>query len=654
MNGLSVGVDVGGTFTDLAAVAGDGTVFALKVSSTPGDQSEAVERVLRQLPTGAPPVDRVVHGTTVVTNMLLERTGARVVLCATAGATDLLELRRQERAALYDLSIHHPPPLVPHERVVGVAERIAPEGILIPLTDAELGRVVERVIEIGADVVAVSLLHAYADGSHEHRLATALSRALASRGSGCEVVCSSDVLPEIREYERTATTACEAYVRPGVGRYVARLAARLEAARFPAPSVMSSSGGTAPAVEAARHGASLALSGPAGGVAGAAYVARALDIDRALTIDIGGTSADVGLVLGGEPLLETGGAVAGVPIALPRVLVETVSAGGGSIAWIDDGGALRVGPRSAGARPGPVAFRRGGTLPTVTDAHVALGNIAATVMSDGVDLDVGGAIAALDTLAAGVGADRRATAEAVVAIADAAMARALRRVSVERGIDPRGCTLIAFGGGGPLHACGLADRLGIHRVIVPPFAGVLSALGLAIAPRRRLAAASVMQSVDTLEASALEALATTLAERAASGREDTEAAVHGAMEWSARTRYVGQGHELDVPFEPALGPTGIAVRFAERHRERYGYVLDRAVEIVSARCTVSTGARDLRLARRGRSAWSDAARRDNGGELDATVRGPATVTLLDATLLVAAGWEARALSIGGWRMERVR
>lgn len=652
MTGVSVGVDVGGTFTDLAAVGDDGSVIALKVSSTPGDQSEAVECALRRLPDGAAPVHGIVHGTTVVTNMLLERTGARVVLCATAGATDLLELRRQERASLYDLSVHHPPPLVPHERVVGVAERIAPEGVVVALGDDEVDRVVARVIELGAEVVAVSLLHAYADASHERRLAGALSAALDARGSRCEVVCSADVLPEIREYERTATTVCEAYVRPGVGRYVAHLAARLEAAGLPAPSVMSSSGGTAPAAEAAQHGASLALSGPAGGVAGAAFIARALGIDRALTIDIGGTSADVGLVLGGAPLLETGGAVAGVPIALPRVLVETVSAGGGSIAWVDDGGALRVGPRSAGARPGPVAFRRGGTQPTVTDAHVALGNIAATVMSDGVDLDIGGAIVAVDTLAARLGADRRATAEAIVAIADAAMARALRRVSVERGIDPRECALIAFGGGGPLHACGLADRLGIRRIVVPPHAGVLSALGLAIAPRRRLAAASVMQRVEAIDAAALAALATGLAERVSSVRDGVDDAARPTVEWSARTRYVGQGHELDVPFEPATGPERLAEGFAQKHRERYGFVLDRPVEVVSARCTVSTGARELQLARRGPSSWSDAARRDDGGQLDVAVRGRTTVTLADATLLVAEGWDARALPIGGWLVER--
>jgi N-methylhydantoinase A len=639
-------VDVGGTFTDLAAVADDGTVIACKVSSTPGDQSEGVEQALRRMPPGAPPVASIVHGTTVVTNMLLERTGARVVLCATSGATDVLELRRQERAALYDLAAQHPAPLVPADRVVAVDERVAPEGVVRPLTADGARNVADQVAGLSPDVVAVSLLHAYGDPRHERTLASALNERL----PGCDVICSTDVLPEIREYERTATTVCEAYVRPGVGRYVSHLARRLEAAGLPAPSVMSSSGGTAPASIAALHGAALALSGPAGGVAGAAYIARTLGIDKALTIDIGGTSADVGLVLGGEPLLEAGGAVAGVPIALARVLVETVSAGGGSIAWVDDGGALRVGPRSAGARPGPVAFRRGGTQPTVTDAHIALGNIAAATMSDGVELDVAGAIAAVDALASQIGATRRATAEAIVAIVDASMARALRRVSVERGIDPRQCALIAFGGGGPLHACGLAERLGVRTVIVPPYAGVLSALGLAIAPRREMATASVMRTLRDLGDTNILTTAIEASLNATRGGNGDAAQV----KHFARARYAGQGHELDVEIAPVLGADVIGERFAARHGERFGFTLDRDVEIVSVRCTVSTGGRDVRLARRGTSTWNPAVRVDDGGSLTERVSGRATIGLPDATLLVADGWCASSLPIGGWQLETAR
>lgn len=644
MSGLSIGVDVGGTFTDLAAVADDGSVIAYKVSSTPSDQSEAVENALRRLPAGAPSVEAIVHGTTVVTNMLLERTGARVVLCATAGATDLLELRRQERAALYDLAAHHPPPLVSPDRIVAVDERIAPEGIVRPLTTDAAAAVAEHVARLEPDVVAVSLLHSYADRSHERLLQEAIRHRLPE----CDVVCSTDVLPEIREYERTATTVCEAYVRPGVGRYVAHLASRLEAAGLPAPNVMSSSGGTSPATAAALNGASLALSGPAGGVTGAAYIARALGIDQALTIDIGGTSADVGLVLNGEPLLEAGGAVAGVPIALPRVLVETVSAGGGSIAWVDDGGALRVGPRSGGARPGPVAFRRGGTQPTVTDAHIALGNIATTAMSDGVDLDIAGAVAAVDGLAQRIGATRQATAEAIVAIVDASMARALRRVSVERGIDPRHCALIAFGGGGPLHACGLAERLGVRTIIVPPHAGVLSALGLAIAPQRYMATASVMKTIGNAASEDALRPAFEAALRAVRRTPNGDTTV----KYFGRARYTGQGHELDVEVSPILGAEAMRERFVARHQERFGFTLDRDVEMVSLRCSVSLGGHDVRLARRGASKWSDDHRVDDGGRMNGVVAGRSTIVLPDATLLVADGWIAGALQIGGWKLEQ--
>ena len=427
----SVGIDVGGTFTDLVSIDADGAVEARKVLSTPADQSEGVESSLRSL--DRRDLSRVVHGTTVATNMLLERAGARVVLCATAGFTDLLELRRQVRASLYDLTRHHPEPLVDPAHVVAVDERIAPEGVIRPLLAPAVTEAVDRVQALEPDIVAVALLHAYRDPSHEQALAAAIRE----RMPDMDVVCSSDVLPEIREYERTTTTVAEAYLRPGVARYVRRLAERLRAMSLPALGVMTSSGGMRTARDAWSSAAQLALSGPAGGVVGAAAVLRAAGLSRALTIDIGGTSADVGLILDGEPLVEPGGAVAGVPIALPRVLVETVSAGGGSIAWIDDGGALRVGPRSAGAVPGPIAFGRGGTQPTVTDAHMMLDNIRAERMSGGVRLDVNGARAGVEALARQLGRSAEDTARAIIATADATMARALRRVSVERGIDPR-------------------------------------------------------------------------------------------------------------------------------------------------------------------------------------------------------------------------
>lgn len=635
----SIGIDVGGTFTDFVAVRSDGAVRTGKVLSTPSDQSEGVERSLREGEARPDAVERVVHGTTVVTNMLLERRGARVVLCATAGATDLLELRRQERASLYDLSARHPEPLVPAERVVAVPGRWAPEGELRALPDEDAHRVADIVAGLDPEIVAVSLLHSYADPAHESRVAAALRRRLPAT----DVVCSHEVLPEVREYERTSTTCCEAYARPGVGVYLRRLAERLAVMGLPSPGVLGSGGGMAEAGEASRAAASLALSGPAGGVAGAALVARLAGFDRALSIDIGGTSADVGLILDGEPLVESGGLVAGVPIALPRVLVETVSAGGGSIGWVDDGGALRAGPRSAGAVPGPVAFGRGGTQPTVTDAHVASGNIVATHMSDAVRVDAAAATRVIAELAAKAGGTPARTAEALIAAADAAMARALRRVSVERGIDPRTCVLVAFGGGGPLHACGLADRLGMTRVLVPPHAGVLSALGLAVAPERRTAIGSVMAPLTALGEDALGALFDRLARAAGTAPQVTSI---------ARMRYRGQGHELEVVREPGMTAAALGERFQAMHERRYGFRLPLDIDVVSARCVRSGDTRAVALERRGPNRFTTDEPVDDGGELTVTVRGRRVIALPDATLLVPDGWTATALPIGGWLVER--
>jgi len=647
----SVGIDVGGTFTDLAAVGGDGTVITGKVLSTPDDQSVAVREALSASPLEAAAIDRVVHGTTLVTNLLLERRGTRTVLCATRGATDLLELRRQERAALYDLSAQHAPPLVAADDVIAVDERVAPDGVQRPLADSEAQRVADEVAGRGASAVCVSLLHSYVSPEHERRLAEAIKQ----RAPRVDVVCSSDVLPEIREYERTATTACEAYARPAVASYLERLAERLARDGVQSLGIVASNGGMLDAAAAARGAASLALSGPAGGVAGAALVARLAGFERgsALSIDIGGTSADVGLIVDGAPLVESGGQVAGVPIALPRVLVETVSAGGGSLGWIDDGGALRVGPRSAGAVPGPAAFGRGGTQATVTDAHVALGNISVQRMAGAVQLDAGAARDAVSRLALRLGSPVERTAAAMIATADAAMARALRRVSVERGIDPRDCVLIAFGGGGPLHACGLAEQLGISRILVPPFAGVLSALGLAVAPPRRVAYASIMKPLGALDQSTLAALAGGLATRTL-GSETTGSreGLRWTTEFTLRARYRGQGHELEIPFQAAEPQAVLAARFAAAHQARYGFVLDAAVEAVSARCTRSGEAPHVALQRRGPATWHATSRYDDGSLCDVVLQGRTVVALSDATLLIADGWTARALPIGGWLLER--
>jgi len=623
---LWVGVDVGGTFTDLVAVDGAGNVETRKVLSTPSDQSEGVVGSLRAL--GRPNVARFVHGTTVATNMLLEGKGARVAFCVTEGFTDLLYLRRQARASLYDLAADWPSPLAAAELTVPVPERIEPQGVTRPLTRSGAAEVAERVAALAPEIVAVMLLHSYRDPSHEQLLRDALL----ARLPGTDVVLSSDVFPEIREYERAATTVAEAYLRPGVARYLRSLQLRLTARPTDRPDtlgVMTSSGGMRTLEEAQGSAAQLALSGPAGGVVGAAAVARALKIPRALTIDIGGTSADVGLILDGEPLVEPGGTVADVPIAMPRVLVETVSAGGGSVAWVDDGGALRVGPRSAGALPGPAAFGRGGTAATVTDAHVALKRITDSRMSGGVALSPAAARAAVGAIARQLGETEARTARAIIATADATMARALRRVSVERGVDPRECALIVFGGGGPLHGCGLADLLGVRTIVVPPHAGVLSALGLAMTPERREAMASVMLRLDAWSDEQ---------------REETIAALGARLPAALRRRalvlrmrYAGQGHELDVAAPARAREAALRAAFARLHQSRYGFTLDAPVEVVSARMVAEGSGRAVAI----------------GGRPGAKrTRGPASIALPDATLWIERGWTGRPLARGGWLLER--
>jgi N-methylhydantoinase A len=650
---VSVGVDVGGTFTDLVAVHRGGPVQVAKVLSTPADRSQGVMDAVRHAALDPAAVARFVHGTTVVTNLLLERAGTRVVLLATAGFTDLLWLRRQERASLYDLTRQQPAPLIAHDDVIPVRERVAPEWELAeqpkpgdaaalpreaplrvvpiePLTSDEIAAVVEQAKATGAEAFAIVLLHGPAYPTHEQALHDALRTACPE----ATIAVSHDVLPEIREYERTATTVAEAYARPAVHQYLQSLTAALQNDGLPSPRVMTSAGGTLAASEAETRAASLALSGPAGGVTAAAVLCRDRGIANALTIDIGGTSADVGLIVDGAPLVERGGELDGIPIALPRVLVETVAAGGGSIGRVDAGNALQVGPESAGADPGPACYGRGGTRATITDAHVALGHIAEGEWGGAVRIDAALARNAVAALAQPLARTVEDTAQALVSTANATMARALRRVSVERGQDPRDLVLVAFGGGGPLHACGLADLLGMTRVFVPPFAGVLSALGLALAAERRDDLANVMRRTDTLDAGALQAVRAGLVERLGG-----EAARRQELAW-ARMRYVGQGHELDVPLPSNDPPAELAARFGDLHAARFGYTLEQPTEIVSVRVALEG------------EAWPMAGVRSGANPATEVVDGPCTVTLADATLRVEAGWRATPLDTGGWWLDR--
>jgi N-methylhydantoinase A len=521
-----LGVDVGGTFTDAALLA-DGELRMAKVP-TAARQEESVLAAAGAV--GATEVERFTHGTTVATNALLERNGARTAFVATAGFEHMLHLRRQNRAQLYRLCATHPEPLVPLERCHGVCERIGPDGVLEPLDLDSLPR-------LGADVeaVAVCLLFSFLDASHERAVAEELRRRL----PGARVVASNELSPELREYERASTTAIDAYLGPVLARYLEALGGSAAVAGLPEPLVMRSSGGLATLAEAAAHPAVALVSGPAAGVVGAARVAGAED---AIALDMGGTSTDVCLIRGGEAGRSSEREVGGLPLRLPMVDLQTVGAGGGSIVWRDRGGALRVGPESAGADPGPACYARGGTRPTVTDANLLLGRLPAR-LAGGLELDREAAERAFD---------RIDPAEAIEVV-NAEMLRALRLVSVERGHDPRELVLVAFGGAGPLHACALAEELEIETVLVPEAAGVLSALGLALADERR---------------DAVRSFVCPLAEAGELPREG-----------EAELRYRGQSFELSVPLQP-----GLAEAFHRAHEARYGYAdREREIELVAVR-----------------------------------------------------------------------
>src|SRR3954452_10735570 len=488
--GMLLGVDVGGTFTDAVLVAG-GELHTAKAPTTPADQSQgvmaAIAAVVERAGADAGDVELFAHGMTVATNALLEGRGARTAFVATEGFTDIVELGRQARRDLYRLCAAWPAPFAPPQRRFGAPERMGPAGVLRELEDPDA--VADAVAACEPEAVAVCLLHAYRDPSHER----ALGAALRARLDGVHVSLSHEVVGTFREFERAATTEVDAALSPLVGAYLRALAKRAAAEGLPEPRIMQSSGSLAELEAVAGHAALTVLSGPAGGAAAAALVSAAADEPHLLCFDMGGTSCDVSVVEGGMGREAAGRAAGGRPLALPMVDIHTVGAGGGSIAWRDAGGALRVGPRSAGAEPGPASYGRGGTEPTVTDANLVLGHLSADApLAGDVELDADAAHAAVDRLAGGLGLDVQACAEGIVRVANAEMVRALRVMTVERGVDPRRFALLAFGGAGPLHAAAIADELGMTTILVPRASGVLSALGLAAADRRADAQRTVL------------------------------------------------------------------------------------------------------------------------------------------------------------------
>ncbi len=659
---MLLGVDVGGTFTD-AVLAFDGQVITAKAPTTPADQSEgvmaAVAQALEQAGRDPSEITTFAHGMTVATNALLEGQGVRTALIATEGFTDIVALGRQNRAELYRLCARRPAPLVPDELRFAADERMTPDGPLVELAPDHAGWLASQVEEAGAEAVAVVLLHSYRHPDHER----AIGRALAERLPDVHVSLSHEVVGTFREYERAATTEVDAALSPLLGRYLRGLIRRAEVAGIPEPTIMQSNGGLIDAETAADHAAWTVLSGPAGGAAGAAFVARAAGARDALCFDMGGTSCDVCVVDDGAVQERSAGEVADRPLALPMLAVHTVGAGGGSIAWRDGGGALRVGPRSAGAQPGPACYGRGGEEPTVTDANLALGYLAADApLAGGVSLDLRAAEAAIGRLADALGLGIRECAEGIVRVANAEMVRALRVVTVQRGIDPRRYALLAFGGAGPLHAAHIADELGITAIVCPRASGVLAALGLVVSPPRRDVQRSVFMGGETLSAEAIAEETRALGEQARRALGQTQAELRATYE----LRYRGQAFELPIRGGLTPDPAELRAAFEAEHEDRYGYSdADQSLELVTIRVTATGAEAAVSLAAEETSVAPDPRTRTAvlaGQELELQVlsgapapgteiAAPAVVDLPESTLLVPPGWSGTVDACGTIRLE---
>ncbi|MBD0353930.1 MAG: hydantoinase/oxoprolinase family protein [Rubrobacteraceae bacterium] len=658
MGDTRLGVDVGGTFTDLVALSDRG-VTTSKVPSTPRDQSVGVMNAIGASGVEAGVLDALAHGMTVATNALLERRGARTALVTTEGFRDVLEIARQNRPSLYDLTRDRPPALVPRELRFTVKERMGPEGEISPLDEASVKAAISAIREAEVEAVAVCLLFAFMHPEHERRVGEALREAL----DGVHVSLSSEVLPEFREYERFSTTAADAYLAPKLAAYLKNLAGKVEDAGMPTPLIMQSAGGVVGIEDAVDDAAAFVLSGPAGGVVGAAYVGSLGGYRDLLTFDMGGTSTDVAPVIGGEVQTTTETVIAGVPLRVPMVDAHTVSAGGGSIAWADAGGALRVGPHSAGAEPGPAGYDKGGEEPAVTDANLFLGYLADRA-------ELGGEVVlrrelseeALERLGKKIGLNALETALGIVRVADAEMVRALRVISVERGLDPREFALLAFGGAGGMHACRLAEELGMETVLVPRAGGVLSALGLAISDLRRDYVGPYLANLADVNVRELKELF--------EGMENTAAKDLEGPRYTRRAdlRYRGQSFELTIEAEKPLEIEKIEECFHAAHERRYGYRMeDEPVELVNLRLTATVPVDKPELKEPPPEGEGEPGRREANfdGEwqevrvLDreqmgkgSEVVGPAIVEFRESTCVVRPGWHGVVDGVGTLVLER--
>ena len=689
--GWRIGVDIGGTFTDVAVLDEEsGRAGIAKVSTTPSDFGAAVidgiRAAMQDYGIAADSVSLVSHATTVVTNALLEGTGANVALVTTGGFRDVLELRRSARADLYDLFQNAPAVLVPRRQRFEVRERIDAQGeVVAPLDEGDLDAAVESIRGLGVDAVAVCLMFSFLNDAHERRVGERLRSAL----PGVPVFLSSEVLPEIREFERTSTTAICAYVGPVLASYLDRLEAALAELRLPSLYVMGSNGGVFDVPEALKMPAGAVESGPAAGVIAAQRMGQQLGRANLISFDMGGTTAKASLIedgriettseyeVGGEGNVGRWLHGTGHPIRVPVIDLAEVSAGGGSIAWLDPGGALRVGPQSAGAEPGPACYGRGGTLPTVTDADVVLGYLSRTHLLGGrLPIDAAASEAAIrEHIADPLGQDVLEAAAGIVRVVNNSMAEALRIVSVERGHDAREFSLAAFGGAGPVHAAALAEELGIEEVIVPPIPGGFSALGLVATDLRRDYSHTFYTRIDEADLDALnrrlaelEDAARTMLRNAGLPRADR------SIERSADCRYTRQAYELTVPLGEGTVTCAtldaLAGEFHNRHLRTYGHKSpDEPVQMVNVRVTAtgrlprvefhadaasasgSPGEREREVAFSGRVLCPVVARADlpTGAE---GRPGPFIVEEMDCTIAVPPGWRARRDASGFILMTR--
>jgi N-methylhydantoinase A len=678
---LRIGIDIGGTFTDLVAIAADGAITTRKVASTPHDYGEGIIAGLKELLTDGVKVADVLHGTTIGSNTVLEGTGARTALITTRGFRDILEIRDLRMPVLYDMAWTKPRALVERRLRLEVTEKLRPDGsVAIPLAPASIDAAIAMLRAERVESVAICLLHSYANPAHEREVADRLRAALPD----LSISISHEILPEIKEYPRTSTTVINAYVQPVVRAYITALDARLRALGIDAPlQLMQSNGGLASVAFAAAAQAHIIESGPAAGVVGGAALARHLNEPRLITFDMGGTTAKAGLVENGEVLrseaIEVGGGVmvgsrllvgAGYMLKLPAIDLAEVGAGGGSICRLDAAGAPKVGPDSAGADPGPVCYGRGGTAPTITDCNLALGYLdPGGLVGGALRLDVAAARQAIARdLAGPMGCSVEVAASGMLRLAAASMMRAIRAVSVERGRDPRRFTLLAFGGNGPLFAVAMAAELGIARVIIPPMSGLFSAFGLLVADTEHHASQSLRTRLDQAEperfASVLAALEQAGAQRLA---RDGFPPDRRSVRYAALARYVGQSSEIEVPLPVAPAEVLLAelpARFGAEHERVYGFRAppQEPVELTGL-SVIARGMPDKpRLPSRippesgnvpasrrawfGAAGWVNTKVADRAALASAPLEGPVIVQEYDATCLVPPGARAAVDAFG--------